>query len=273
MHVETGKNFPASISTDIYLPVDVTGKGVDTPYRQRRATIHMQGTYFRRAGMAVAVGAALAIIGGIVASTIVSAQTPNVSISSLEASAGSQGKVTLAAHDIPEPGLSSWSIDIYYDPKLVSVKSCGATEDGLCNPEYDEGVIRVVGSNIDGHTGKFDLASIIFTCNEVGKGKLELKMNIFADATIGHPEKIDASTSDGKVDCTKEPTPTPTPVVNPGDVNCDESVDPIDATLVLQYVADLLAELPCPQNADLDEDGEITAKDAMIILQMSAGLL
>lgn len=233
----------------------------------------MQGTYSRRAGIAVAFGAAVAIIGGIVAATIVSAQTPSVSISSLEANVGSQGKVALAAHDIPEPGLSSWSIDIQYDPQLITVKSCGATEDGLCNPEFDEGVVRIVGSNIDGHVGKFDLGSIIFTCNEVGDGKLDLKLNIFADTTVGHPEKIDASATGGKVDCTEEPTPTPTPVVDPGDVNCDKSVDPIDATLVLQEVAGLLAQLPCPQNADLDEDGEITAKDAMIILQMSAGLL
>jgi len=243
----------------------------------------MQGTYLRRAGFAVALAAALAITGGVVASSIVSAVTPNVSVSSLETTIGSQGKVVLGAEGIGEPGLSSWSIDIYYDNKLLTLKQCEAIgEDSLCNPEYGKGIVRVVGSNVAGLTGSFGLASLTFTCNEQGEGKLAPELNIFADAIIGHPEKIDASTSEGKVDCTKEPTatptpkeptPTPTPKVNPGDVNCDENVDPIDATIVLQYVAGLLDGLPCPQNADLDEDGEITAKDAMIILQMSAGLI
>lgn len=121
--------------------------------------------------------------------------------------------------------------------------------------------------------GSPDLVSITFTCNEVGKGSLSLKLNVFADATIGHPKPIDASTSGAKADCSKEPTPTPTPKVGPGDVNCDGDVNPIDATLVLQFVAGLLDELPCPQNADLNHDGEINAKDALIILQMSAGLI
>jgi hypothetical protein len=234
----------------------------------------MQGTYLRRAGFVAAVATALALVGGAIASTIVSAVTPNVSVSSLETTIGSQGKVVLGTSGIAEPGLSSWSIDLYYNDKLLSVKSCEPLQEhSICNAEFEKGMIRVVGSNVEGLVGESDLASIVFTCNEKGEGKLELELNVFADATIGHPQKIEASTTGSKVDCVNEPTPTPTPKVNPGDVNCDEEVDPVDATIVLQYVAGLLDALPCPQNADVNDDGAIDAKDAMIILQMSAGLL
>jgi hypothetical protein len=234
----------------------------------------MQGTYIRRAGIVAMVATALALVGGAVASTIVSAVVPNVSASSLETTAGSQSKVVLATEGIGEPGLSSWSIDLNYDSKLLTVKGCDPLQDdSICNPEFKEGTIRVVGSNVEGLTGESQLASIVFTCNEVGDGKLLPKINVFADATIGEPQKIDASASEGNVACAKEPTPTPTPEPNPGDVNCDGDVDPVDSTLVLQYVAGLLEELPCPQNADVNEDEQIDAKDAMIILQMSAGLI
>jgi hypothetical protein len=245
----------------------------------------MQGTYIRRAGFAAAFAAGLAILGGLIASSMVSAVTPkpNVSISSLETTVGSHGKVVLGAEGLAEPGLSSWSIDINYDDKLLSVKSCEPLQEhSLCNPAFKDGTIRVVGSNIEGLTGDPHLASIVFTCNETGETNLGVKLNVFADTTIGHPEPIDASTSDAKADCSKEPTatptpkeptPTPTPKVDPGDVNCDDDVNPIDATILLQYIASLLDELPCPQNADLNHDGEINAKDALIILQMSAGLI
>lgn len=84
----------------------------------------MQGTYLRRAGFAAVFAPGLVILGGVLASSMASAQSPNVSISSLNSTIGSQGKVVLAAQDISAPGLSSWSIDINYNDKLVSVKSC-----------------------------------------------------------------------------------------------------------------------------------------------------
>jgi hypothetical protein len=58
-----------------------------------------------------------------------------------------------------------------------------------------------------------------------------------------------------------------------GDANCDGNVTPIDAALVLQAGAGLLAGLSCPQAADANGDGRIDAIDAAVILQISAGLL
>jgi hypothetical protein len=68
-------------------------------------------------------------------------------------------------------------------------------------------------------------------------------------------------------------TPTQTPEKPIGDVNDDGSIDPIDAALVLQYVAGLLGALPNSASADTDQNGTINAIDAALILQYSAGLV
>ena len=58
-----------------------------------------------------------------------------------------------------------------------------------------------------------------------------------------------------------------------GDVDCGNTVNAIDATLILQSSAGLLALLPCPHNSDPSGDGETNSIDASLILQYSAGLI
>jgi hypothetical protein len=68
--------------------------------------------------------------------------------------------------------------------------------------------------------------------------------------------------------------PTPTPRTrNGGDANCDGAVNSIDAMLVLQLEAGLMNTLQCPGFADVNWDHQANAVDATIILQMDAGLL
>ena len=59
----------------------------------------------------------------------------------------------------------------------------------------------------------------------------------------------------------------------PGDANCDGSVNSIDASLVLQQSAGLLATVSCPSEADVNGDGVIDSRDAALLLQHDAGLL
>ena len=59
----------------------------------------------------------------------------------------------------------------------------------------------------------------------------------------------------------------------PGDVNCDGMVSAVDAALVLQFTAGLSAPMPCAEGADVNADGDITSVDAALILQFTAGLL
>jgi alpha-tubulin suppressor-like RCC1 family protein len=57
-----------------------------------------------------------------------------------------------------------------------------------------------------------------------------------------------------------------------GDADCNDTISSLDALLVLELVAGLIGELPCPA-ASAGADAPITSTDALAILQFSAGLL
>ena len=58
-----------------------------------------------------------------------------------------------------------------------------------------------------------------------------------------------------------------------GDVNCDGDVSSIDAALILQATAGLVAFLACGESADVNRDGATTSIDAALVLQFTAGLI
>lgn len=57
-----------------------------------------------------------------------------------------------------------------------------------------------------------------------------------------------------------------------GDVDCSMEVSSIDAALVLQFDAQLLNALQCPELADISGDDRSNSLDALLILQLVAGL-
>jgi len=71
----------------------------------------------------------------------------------------------------------------------------------------------------------------------------------------------------------KEPTPPPPGQCPVGDASDDDTVNSIDAALVLQFSAGRVGVLPCLFGADVNQDGIINAIDAALILQFSAGLI
>ncbi len=68
-------------------------------------------------------------------------------------------------------------------------------------------------------------------------------------------------------------TPASAGVQPAGDANCDGIVSSLDAVLVLQVDAGLLDRAPCHIQADASFDGIVNSLDAAIILQREAGLL
>lgn len=72
---------------------------------------------------------------------------------------------------------------------------------------------------------------------------------------------------------TVTPTPTRTPVAARGDADCNGRVNAVDAALVLQLEAALIASLPCPAAADVNGDGRVDSRDAFHMIQYVAGLV
>jgi len=94
-----------------------------------------------------------------------------------------------------------------------------------------------------------------------------------AFTNVGPIEPVTTPTATSTATRTATRTPTPTPAKPRGDVNDDGLVDSRDALLILQRNAGLLAALPNPASADVDDDGDTDSIDALIVLQVDAGLL
>jgi len=173
---------------------------------------------------------------------------------------GSHATVTLETVDIAEPGLTSWGLQITFDPAIVDAVSCLTAE--LCNPSFAEGTATATGTSEDGITGNTTLAVFSFACLAPGTSTLDLGAAAMDAGPAGAVPDI--RLEDGSITCVE---------AVPGDVDCDGVVNAVDAALVLQFVAGLLDDLPCAENADVNADGDVTAVDAALILQFVAGLI
>jgi hypothetical protein len=237
----------------------------------------------RKLGFVVAAGSLL-LAAGLAFSSGASANGATVGVSSMNSSVGGVGKVNLTVADIGVPGAGAWTIDVHFDPLVVSGVACTAEQGGsICNAQFDAGAVRVVGTNVYGLQGNAVLASIGLACKSAGESALEIATDVFVDATPGDPTDIVAKISNGTATCSAEPPPTATepkstatpPASNPkvpGDANCDGLVNSLDAALVLQYDAGLIHSLTCA-DADYNHDGVVNSLDAALILQKDAGLI
>ena len=81
---------------------------------------------------------------------------------------------------------------------------------------------------------------------------------------LGDGTNIDRPTPVDVMELSKAPS---------GDVNCNGSVNSIDAALVLQFIVGLTPSLNCQADADVNENGDVNSIDAAIILQFVAGLI
>ena len=235
----------------------------------------MSGRLWRR-GFVAAAAIGLIIVAGMASRSGASAQGPAISVSSLSSYQGKVGKAEVSISDVAAPGVGAWTIDVHFDPTIIAGVACTAEQPGeICNETYDEnGIARVVGTDIYGLEGDATLASIGFSCESVGETSLEISVSVFVDATPGDPTPIDVETVNGSATCADAAAaPTPGPSKLAGDANCDGDVNALDAVLVLQYTVDIIDSFPCPDNADYNHDGVANALDAALILQKDAGLI
>jgi hypothetical protein len=156
----------------------------------------------------VLVAAAAAGAFALVASGALAAG-PTVSIGSGSAKPGAQVALDLKAASVASPGLGAWSIDITYDPAVVTPVACVTEHGAVCNTHYDNNTVRTAGASAIGFEGDTGLAKITFECaNAAGESAITVALPDFADATLGGPVQIAASIVNGKVSCTNA-TPVP----------------------------------------------------------------
>ena len=180
----------------------------------------------KRAGVigAVAVG----LLAGFMLVMQAFAASGTLGISSGSAEPNATGTVAISA-EVGDPGLGAWTIDIVFDPAVVSAVDCSAHPAGVCNPDFDPDelglgdTVRMTGAVASGLDEAAELGTIDFQCGDAeGSTDLTIVVNVFADATIGDPQDIDETVSNGTFDCavpddTPEPTDEPpaddTPVI------------------------------------------------------------
>ncbi len=197
----------------------------------------------------------------------VSGEVAAVRVGSLTQAVEQVGAVTLQSRNMALPGLGSWTIDIDYEASIVEPTSCSGLSGGICNATYGANTVRAVGAiGSGGLTGNRDLASLAFRCLAEGASALQITVHVLADGTSGDPQPISAAVEHGTILCVEQ-------AVLVGDASCDGEVSAVDAALILQLDAGLIDSVPCPENADVNNDGQINAIDAALILQYVAGLL
>ena len=166
-----------------------------------------------RLGLIAAAAVAVALIGGLLVAQV-SAASHALTVGDATAAVEEMATVDVGAHDMPEPGLGSWLVDVTYDPAIVSVVSCASEESVDCTVDVvAENTVRFVGFVVgDGLVGDTLLGSITFTCDAEGESALTIDTETLDlnDATLGDPAPIGGTVSDGSVTCSTEPTEEPT---------------------------------------------------------------
>ena len=167
-----------------------------------------------RLGIITAAAVAVALIGGLLVAQV-SAAAHGLTVGDAKAGVGEMATVDVGAHDMPEPGLGSWTIDVTYDPAIVSVMNCASEESVDCTVDVvADNTVRFVGFVVgDGLVGDTLLGSITFQCDAEGESALTIDTETLDlnDATLGDPAPIGGTVGDGSITCNVDGEPTDTP--------------------------------------------------------------
>jgi hypothetical protein len=121
------------------------------------------------------------------------------------------------------PGLGAWSLDISYDPAVVTPVGCTPQNGSVCNPNFAAGTVRVSGASGAGLDGDTSLALINFQCADA-EGSTALTINVveLADGTPGDPQPIDETIVNGTITCQAGP-PADTVQIGSGSAHVGQS--------------------------------------------------
>lgn len=133
------------------------------------------------------------------------AAAPVVRVGSFSGNVGDGSSVSVQALDIGPPGLGAWTIDVLYDPQVLSVTSCSALHGGVCNATFRDDTVLIAGTSASGMTGDVGLGSVGFRCIGPGTSSLLVVVEVLADATPDAPQNINAGVENGSAVCHQAP--------------------------------------------------------------------
>jgi len=220
----------------------------------------------------VASGVAFAVRGPLASGS----STATVTIESGSAVPGGSDTVRLEAIGVPAPGLGASTIDISYDPSVISPLSCANDPNdlfdmALCNLAYQPNVVRFSAlRSTAGATGTLPLADITYQAiGQAGEcSSLGVALVTFSDpdgTPIAHvvqdgqycipapspspsPTGTGTATATATTTATLTPTrtasPTPSPTPTPTPTGPDDDGDGLPNSVD-----------PCPNDDDCDDDG------------------
>ena len=148
---------------------------------------------------------------------------------------------------------------------VADIENIGVEFTGNFDPEHPDGPTL---------TGFYSMGIQAEGANKLPGGlPIEYRIKAKPDGPVAPPPTALATE---EAPTSEPPTPIPTegePQSQAGDINGDGTVNAIDASLVLQFNAGLLAVLPFPENGDVNRSDTTDAIDASLILQFVAGLI
>jgi len=133
-------------------------------------------------------------------------------IGSATGATGEEVSVNLEIRGMRAPGIGAWSIDVAYDPAIVSLSACVPLGNNICPTDHPANVVRITGASANGVVGNLTIATLRFQCvSREGASQLTISTNIWGSAIPG-PEKIPPmpELQNGIITCDQPPTPAPT---------------------------------------------------------------
>jgi hypothetical protein len=147
------------------------------------------------------------------------------------------GIVTVDLTVTPAPGAKVGAIDfqISYDNTVLSAIVCTTIQGAACNAQYGPSQVAVSAMNIGGING--EIGTVTFNAiAAAGSSAIEILVSSCGDET-GEP--ITCEAQNGSIQIAP---------YYPGDVDCNNTVNAIDALKILRHSAQLSIEQPagCP---------------------------
>ena len=210
-------------------------------------------------------------------SAVTMPKIPTIFADDINIAPGVPFSMPVSMKDFPSPGTGALTLEITFDPAVITPTSCEPDPDhlfdsALCNENYATGKVQMTFLSTTGAVGDHPLAKIGFTGNGAAGDSTPVTVTV---ATISNPSGADiqpyVATDDGSV----------TLGVEKGDVNCDDQVNSVDALFVLQHDVGLRSvsqQCPPPQGSlygpacDVNNDSQCNSVDALLIMQCDVGI-